>query len=62
MTKMTMFDEIKVKEKYGLEPWQIVDYKALVGTRRITIRSDRNRSKTAARFKQYNTLEESTNT
>jgi DNA polymerase-1 len=31
MTKMTMFDEIKVKEKYGLEPWQIVDYKALVG-------------------------------
>jgi DNA polymerase-1 len=31
MTKMTMFDELKVKEKYGLEPWQIVDYKALVG-------------------------------
>jgi DNA polymerase-1 len=31
MTKMTMFDEIKVREKYGLEPWQIVDYKALVG-------------------------------
>jgi DNA polymerase-1 len=31
MTKMTLFDEIKVKEKYGLEPWQIVDYKALVG-------------------------------
>lgn len=31
MTKMTMFDEIKVKEKYGLQPWQIVDYKALVG-------------------------------
>jgi DNA polymerase-1 len=31
MTKMTLFDETKVKEKYGLEPWQIVDYKALVG-------------------------------
>ncbi|MGA2911714.1 MAG: 5'-3' exonuclease H3TH domain-containing protein [Candidatus Levyibacteriota bacterium] len=31
MTKMTLFDEPKVKEKYGLEPWQIVDYKALVG-------------------------------
>jgi len=31
MTKMTLFDEIKVREKYGLEPWQIVDYKALVG-------------------------------
>jgi DNA polymerase-1 len=31
MTKMTLFDESKVKEKYGLEPWQIVDYKALVG-------------------------------
>ena len=31
MTKMTMFDEVKVREKYGLEPWQIVDYKALVG-------------------------------
>jgi DNA polymerase-1 len=31
MTKMILFDEIKVREKYGLEPWQIVDYKALVG-------------------------------
>jgi len=31
MTKMTLFDETKVREKYGLEPWQIVDYKALVG-------------------------------
>ncbi len=31
MTKMTLFDEIKVREKYKLEPWQIVDYKALVG-------------------------------
>ncbi len=31
MTKMTLFDEVKVREKYGLEPWQIVDYKALVG-------------------------------
>jgi len=31
MTKMTMFDETKVREKYGLEPWQIVDYKAFVG-------------------------------
>ena len=31
MTKMTLFDQIKVREKYGLEPWQIVDYKALVG-------------------------------
>jgi DNA polymerase-1 len=31
MTKMTLFDQAKVREKYGLEPWQIVDYKALVG-------------------------------
>ncbi|MGA2968044.1 MAG: 5'-3' exonuclease H3TH domain-containing protein [Candidatus Levyibacteriota bacterium] len=31
MTKVTLFDEVKVREKYGLEPWQIVDYKALVG-------------------------------
>jgi DNA polymerase-1 len=31
MTKMTLFDEVKVREKYGLEPWQIVDYKGLVG-------------------------------
>jgi len=31
MTKMTLFDEVKVREKYGLEPWQIVDYKAFVG-------------------------------
>lgn len=31
MTKMTLFDENKVKEKYGLNPSQIVDYKALVG-------------------------------
>ena len=31
MTKMTLFDETKVKEKYGLEPWQIVDYKGFGG-------------------------------
>lgn len=31
MTKMTLFDSIKIKEKYGLEPKQIIDYKALVG-------------------------------
>jgi DNA polymerase-1 len=31
MTKMTLFDEIKVREKYNLEPAQIVDYKGLVG-------------------------------
>ncbi len=31
MTKMTLFDETKVKEKYGLEPHQLIDYKALVG-------------------------------
>jgi DNA polymerase-1 len=31
MTKMTLFDEVKVREKYDLEPWQIVDYKGLVG-------------------------------
>ena len=31
MTKMTLFDENKVKEKYGLNPIQIIDYKALVG-------------------------------
>ena len=31
ITKMTLFDEDKVKEKYGLKPEQIIDYKALVG-------------------------------
>ena len=31
ITKMTLFDESKVKEKYGLDPSQIIDYKALVG-------------------------------
>lgn len=31
ITNMTLFDEAKVKEKYGLNPEQIVDYKALVG-------------------------------
>lgn len=31
MTKMTLFDETKVREKYGLNPIQIIDYKALVG-------------------------------
>ena len=31
ISNMTLFDETKVKEKYGLKPSQIVDYKALVG-------------------------------
>jgi len=31
VSKMILFDEDKVKEKYGLAPGQIVDYKALVG-------------------------------
>jgi DNA polymerase I len=31
VTKMILFDEDKVKEKYGLEPHQFIDYKALVG-------------------------------
>lgn len=31
VTKMILFDSDKVKEKYGLNPEQIVDYKALVG-------------------------------
>jgi DNA polymerase I len=31
ITKMILFDEEKVKEKYGLNPLQIIDYKALVG-------------------------------
>lgn len=31
ITNMTLFDEAKVREKYGLEPDQIIDYKALVG-------------------------------
>ncbi len=31
ITKMILFDEEKVKEKYGLKPLQIIDYKALVG-------------------------------
>lgn len=31
VTKMILFDSEKVKEKYGLEPHQFVDYKALVG-------------------------------
>lgn len=31
ISKMTLFDETKVKEKYGLNPSQFIDYKALVG-------------------------------
>ncbi|MBI2621452.1 MAG: hypothetical protein HYW63_02280 [Candidatus Levybacteria bacterium] len=31
VTKMILFDEEKVKEKYGLLPHHLVDYKALVG-------------------------------
>jgi DNA polymerase-1 len=31
ITNMILFDEAKVREKYGLNPEQIVDYKALVG-------------------------------
>lgn len=31
ITKMILFDEEKVLEKYGLKPSQIIDYKALVG-------------------------------
>ncbi|KKQ35158.1 MAG: polymerase I protein, partial [Microgenomates group bacterium GW2011_GWA2_37_6] len=31
VTKMILFDEDAVKAKYGLEPHQFVDYKALVG-------------------------------
>lgn len=31
ITNMALFNEEKVKEKYGLEPIQIIDYKALVG-------------------------------
>ena len=31
VTKMIMFDEQAVREKYGLDPSQFVDYKALVG-------------------------------
>ena len=31
ITKMVLYDEEKVKEKYGLNPSQFVDYKALVG-------------------------------
>lgn len=31
ITKMILFNEEKVKEKYGLRPLQIIDYKALVG-------------------------------
>lgn len=31
ITKMALFDEVKVKEKYGLKPSQFIDYKALVG-------------------------------
>jgi DNA polymerase I len=31
ITNMTLFDEVKIKEKYGLKPIQIIDYKSLVG-------------------------------
>lgn len=31
ITKMALYDEAKVKEKYGLNPSQFIDYKALVG-------------------------------
>ena len=31
ISNMTLFDEAKVKDKYGLSPQQFIDYKALVG-------------------------------
>lgn len=31
VTKMILFNEERVRDKYGLEPYQIVDYKSLVG-------------------------------
>lgn len=31
ITKMILFDQEKVEEKYGLKPSQIIDYKALIG-------------------------------
>ncbi len=31
VTKMILFDSDKIREKYGLEPHQFIDYKALVG-------------------------------
>jgi DNA polymerase-1 len=31
ITKMILFDSLKVEEKYGLKPHQFIDYKALVG-------------------------------
>jgi DNA polymerase-1 len=31
ISNMTLFDEAKVRDKYGLNPEQIIDYKALVG-------------------------------
>ncbi len=31
ITKMVLFDEQKVEEKYGIKPSQFVDYKALIG-------------------------------
>jgi len=31
VTKTVLFDEEKVREKYGLEPHQLIDYKSLVG-------------------------------
>ena len=31
ISNMTLFDEAKVKDKYGLSPTQFIDYKALVG-------------------------------
>lgn len=31
ISNMILFDEAKIKEKYGLEPKQIIDYKSLVG-------------------------------
>jgi DNA polymerase I len=31
LTNMIVFDSVKVREKYGIEPSQVVDYKALVG-------------------------------
>ncbi len=31
ITNMILFDEAKIKEKYGLKPKQIIDYKALAG-------------------------------
>ena len=54
-----VYDEEAIRQRYGLEPWQMIDYKALVGDKSDNIPGVRGvGAKTATRLLQkYGTLE-----